>query len=404
MTRIAVLADVSTYNCALSDNLPIDHGECRRRSQRHDHAVGACKDCSSPFKVEAGKRDEGRGSVSATPLYHDSLVSSSSTRSRGKKSAFKKKVAGKRAPATSSVKGLQLVELPVDRIRPFNGQPRKYFSTSKIRELVASIVEGEQYDPIKVKPITGDPDHDYELIDGERRWRAHKVAELPTIVAIVKEVSREEQIRMSFAANFCREGHTPLEKAFAAASWREAGYKTHEIARQFGVSIGWVTSHLRLVDHLDPKVQALMDPERAKIARINMQTALQLSRVQDPGLQFALANEIVKERMDSNQARRHIEKRAKSAGVTIGLRRETTKSRLHDDGRSLNRMVGRAMGNFGDWSGENIGRLQAVLDGKLTLDLRQLDSQLAKIGVALGQMHAAVRDKLKLSVVSDASS
>jgi ParB family transcriptional regulator, chromosome partitioning protein len=117
---------------------------------------------------------------------------------------------------------LQLVRIPVKQIRPFVNQPRKYFDPVALDELMYSILEIGQKTPISVKPISGDPAFTYELIDGERRLKAHQKAELPTIIAYICVVTDDgEQFVQSVVSNFCREGHRPMETAYAIEKMRD---------------------------------------------------------------------------------------------------------------------------------------------------------------------------------------
>src|SRR3989344_9390147 len=110
----------------------------------------------------------------------------------------------------------QVRRIPRLKIRRFSDQPRTYFDARDMSDLAASIEEIGQQTPIVVKAIVGDPKHDYELVDGERRWIACGMVGVETMLAWVKNVTDvEEQFVSSVVGNFGRSGHTALEIAQA---------------------------------------------------------------------------------------------------------------------------------------------------------------------------------------------
>src|SRR3989344_4622538 len=110
----------------------------------------------------------------------------------------------------------QVRRIPRVKIRRFADQPRTYFDGRDMSDLAASIEEIGQQTPIVVKAIADDPKHDYELVDGERRWIACGIVGVETMLAWIKNVSdTEEQFVSSVVGNFGRSGHTALEIAQA---------------------------------------------------------------------------------------------------------------------------------------------------------------------------------------------
>ena len=194
--------------------------------------------------------------------------------------------------------GGQEVLIPVSRIRRFADQPRKHFNLKKLRELGESMAQegkGLPFIPIIVVPITGDPDHDYELVDGERRWRAAQMMGFPTIKAVVK--SREEipdvivQHGKSLVANLCREGHNHLEIASALLKERAAGKTPKELSRMVGKSGAWVYQYLRL-NNLDDRLKALLSPELPQGQCIGFQLAVALAGL-PPNRQFEMYSQVI---------------------------------------------------------------------------------------------------------------
>jgi ParB family transcriptional regulator, chromosome partitioning protein len=105
-------------------------------------------------------------------------------------------------------------QIPIERIRAFAAQPRKWFDREEIHARAESMKLLGQQDPVTVEPVTGDPDHDYELINGESRMRSAIEAGMPTLWAAVRSVpfpSKVDKHLASLVANFNRSDHTPME-------------------------------------------------------------------------------------------------------------------------------------------------------------------------------------------------
>ena len=110
------------------------------------------------------------------------------------------------------------VEILVDpeRVHPFKGQPRRYFNEASIKALAKSIETSGQKQPATVRVISGEgEEREFELIDGERRWRACLMIGKPLNAVIRVETERKHQFLSAAVANFLKEPHTPLEIAHA---------------------------------------------------------------------------------------------------------------------------------------------------------------------------------------------
>ena len=145
----------------------------------------------------------------------------------------------------SAEKGLgQNTELLIDEIFPNRFQPRKYFDDDKLEELVTSIRENGVLQPILVqKSDTG-----YELVVGERRWRASKKAGLKKIPALIREVTDAQALELAIIENIHRQDLNPIEEADAYARLSDEFALTQEmIAKKVGKSRTAVTNTLRLL-------------------------------------------------------------------------------------------------------------------------------------------------------------
>ena len=157
--------------------------------------------------------------------------------------------------ANPETEELPLRELPVSAIGPSRYQPRRVFDDNALTELAASIKENGLIQPIVVRPLaTGR----YELLAGERRWRAVQKAGLNTISTLIRRCSEEEAACIVLIENLQRQDLNPIEMAQGLARLAREFDMTHaDIARQVGSSRSAVTNSLRLLE-LTPDVQELM--------------------------------------------------------------------------------------------------------------------------------------------------
>lgn len=145
---------------------------------------------------------------------------------------------------------------PLDMIRPGKYQPRMDMSQESLEELADSIRAQGLVQPIVVRPI--DPGH-YEIIAGERRWRASKLAGLETVPVLIKDVSDRSAIAMALIENIQRENLNPMEEANALFRLREEFEMTHQQAAEaVGKSRATVTNLLRL-RNLNEDVKKLVE-------------------------------------------------------------------------------------------------------------------------------------------------
>ncbi|MFH0712691.1 MAG: ParB/RepB/Spo0J family partition protein [Candidatus Jorgensenbacteria bacterium] len=235
--------------------------------------------------------------------------------------------------------------LRTKRIRPFKGQPRIHFDEVALGELKASIKEVGLRRPVEVMPIEGDPEHDYELIDGERRWICHVRMGREEIKAIIGDPEDEdEQFVHSVVSNMAHQPHTSLEVAHAIDRILKgrlvAGIprtrQVERVANMFARSIPWIYQHLGLLK-LHPEVQILMGPTNNGEKRLVFSVAIFLSSL-SPELQLKIARHIVEKGMRLNQARVYARRVAEEAGESAGKGRVRKPS---DDYRNLSSFLRR---------------------------------------------------------------
>ncbi|MGH3361663.1 MAG: ParB/RepB/Spo0J family partition protein, partial [Nocardioides sp.] len=194
------------------------------------------------------------------------------------------------APPTgpeAPVSGAVFAEIPLDQIRPNHAQPRQVFDEESMAELVHSISEVGLLQPIVVRR-TGDAS--YELVMGERRWRAAQQAGLGAIPAIVRETGDNDMLRDALLENLHRSQLNPLEEAAAYQQLLEDFGCTHDqLASRIGRSRPQISNTLRLL-RLSPPVQ-----RRVAAGVLSAGHARSLLAVEDSDLQDRLAQRVVAE-------------------------------------------------------------------------------------------------------------
>ena len=188
----------------------------------------------------------------------------------------------------SSGKRDELRNLPADVIRPGRYQPRSVFDEEKLAELADSIRAQGVVQPIVVRPVG---DGEYELIAGERRWRAAQLAGIEAIPAVVRDVSDEVSVAMALIENIQREDLNPLEEATALRRLIDDFQMTQqEAADAVGRSRPAVSNLLRLLE-LMQEVKDLIDMRRIEMGHARALLSL------DDTLQVQAAREVVRKQL-----------------------------------------------------------------------------------------------------------
>jgi ParB family chromosome partitioning protein len=191
------------------------------------------------------------------------------------------------ASGLQEVEGARFAELPLDAIVPNPRQPRQVFDEQDMAELVHSIKEVGLLQPVVVRETSPGS---YELIMGERRWRASRAAGLETIGAIVRETTDEDLLRDALLENLHRSQLNPLEEAAAYQQLLDDfGCTQEELADRIGRSRPQVTNTLRLL-RLPPAVQ-----RRVAAGVLSAGHARALLAVSNPEVQDRLAARVVAE-------------------------------------------------------------------------------------------------------------
>ena len=161
-------------------------------------------------------------------------------------------LAGVAPPGPAAVAGARFAEIPLDAISPNPLQPRRSFDEEALAELVVSIREVGLLQPVVVRETSPGS---YELVMGERRWRASQQAGTGTIPAIVRDTNDDDMLRDALLENLHRQQLNPLEEAAAYAQLLEDFGATHEqLAARIGRSRPQISNTIRLLQ-LPPAVQ-----------------------------------------------------------------------------------------------------------------------------------------------------
>ncbi len=149
----------------------------------------------------------------------------------------------------------EVLDLPIAEVSPNPNQPRKHFDDSALAELANSIKQYGVVQPIIVKRISN---HHYQIIAGERRWRASKIACQPTIPAIVQNKDEEENVAVAIIENVQREQLNPIELAEALQQLNiQYGFSHEVIGQMVGKNRSTISNLLRLLN-LVPEVRELV--------------------------------------------------------------------------------------------------------------------------------------------------
>jgi len=176
--------------------------------------------------------------------------------------------------------------LKLSQIEPNREQPRKQFNQDSLEELAASIKEHGLIQPIVVQKKNGY----YEIVAGERRWRAAKLAGLKEVPVIIKEYTEKELTEIALIENIQREDLNPIEEAKAFKNLIESYNLTHdEVAKKVSKKRETISNSLRLLKLCDDVQQLLI----SGVENFSAGHARALISVEDPALQLALAKQIV---------------------------------------------------------------------------------------------------------------
>ncbi len=215
------------------------------------------------------------------------------------------KVPPKRMPEPSKTSGL--AQLDVDRIVPNQVQPRKDFDETELHELAQSVGRDGVLQPVVVRPIDGDH---YELIAGERRWRAAQAAGLMRVPAVIMEVSDDRMLELALIENIQRAGLNPIEEANAYQTlMHDLGLTQGELAERVSKSRATIANFVRLLN-LPLEVQHYV-----KTGELNAGHAKVLAGLTRTDLQVKLAHQVARRNLSVRDTERLVASARKTGSV-----------------------------------------------------------------------------------------
>jgi ParB/RepB/Spo0J family partition protein len=195
--------------------------------------------------------------------------------------------------------GVRIV--PVDHIEPNPEQPRMVFEQEALDELTASIREHGVLQPILVRPLGPNT---YQIVAGERRWRASRQAGLDTIPALIEEIDDDTALEIAIIENLQREDLSPLdEAAMYDRMIHEHGYSIRKLADKLGKDKGYLENRLRLAD-APPEVRELVSLRKDSLSH-----AYELMKVDDQKKRRKLAEQVARGELTLIKLREKIEGR-----------------------------------------------------------------------------------------------
>jgi len=206
-------------------------------------------------------------------------------------------------------KTLGVRHVPIDRIEANPENPRLLFEETALEELAASIREHGVLQPILVRPMNREASHDqYQLVAGERRWRAARIAGLETIPALVEDLDDDAALEIAVIENLQREDLSPLEEATMYDRMvKDHGYSIRKLAQKLGKDKGYLENRLRLADAPE-EIRALVSVRKDTLSH-----AYELLKVQDPKKRKRLAAQVASGQLSLVKLRERIEGRPRRA-------------------------------------------------------------------------------------------
>ena len=214
---------------------------------------------------------------------------------------------------TDEINSENVVDINLNDIRPNPYQPRKEFSQDALNELAQSIKENGVFQPIVVrKSVNG-----YQIVVGERRFRASKIAQRPTIPAIIRNLDESQMMEIGVLENLQREDLNPIEEAQAYQTLIEKLHLTQEqISEKLGKSRPYIANYLRLLSLPNKTKQLLME------SKLTMAQARTLLTLKDPRKIDQVAQKVV----DQGLTVRQLEKMVSRPQTTTTVSNKKKKS------------------------------------------------------------------------------
>lgn len=284
--------------------------------------------------------------------------------------------------ADSTIKPSSVKNVPLDRIEANPNQPRLAFDQTSLDELTASVREHGVLQPILVRPLPGNR---YQLVAGERRWRASTAAGLATIPALIEDIDDETALEIAVIENLQREDLSPLDEAMIYDKMiHQHGYSIRRLAQKLGKDKGYLENRLRLAD-APPEIRELVSLRKDTLSH-----AYELLKIEDPKKRKRLADQVAQGALSLVKLREKVEGRpARASRATEDTAKpqpgdaadETDEGRIEADADAA--WTGQPARPIGDDAlvtakaqlTEALAELVAVLQSDLARDIADVDRQ-----------------------------
>ncbi len=234
------------------------------------------------------------------------------------------------SPVSPTIAGGKAMDIPVSAIAPNPKQPRQSFSETSLKELADSLKSNGMIQPIIVRPVG---EGKYQLVAGERRWRAAQIAQIELIPAIIRDVDTLTQAQLAMIENIQREDLNPVERALGYQHLvKELGLTQNELAGRLGEDRSTIANFLRLLELSEPV------REMVRSGKLTVGHAKLLAGVPDILQQQKLADLVVSQGLSVRNLERILQEQAEAAPTKQA--RVTLSPHLQDVEKTLCRQLG----------------------------------------------------------------
>ena len=265
--------------------------------------------------MAAPKKSRGLGK-GLDALFGDAEVSiRTESVKESKEPAKAEKAPEQKDGGTAQAGGIEYID--INDIKPNSNQPRKTFDEDKLQELAASIEEHGLIQPVVLRKVK----RGYEIVAGERRWRAARIIGIREIPCIVKELSDEENMLLAIIENMQREDLNPIEEAEGISQMIDAyGLTQEQVSKSVGKSRPYIANSLRLLTLAAPVRRYVSEGE------LSAGHARALAVIKDEEKQISLAEAAVKQGLSVRQ----IEKLAQESNTGRAKKKANTAAKSPD--------------------------------------------------------------------------
>ena len=258
-------------------------------------------------------------------------------------------------PDTNQENNQEITLINLSEIKPNPFQPRKTFDQDKLNELAESIKENGLFQPILVrKALIG-----YEIISGERRFRASKIAKLKEVPVIVYDYDDQKMMEVAIVENIQREDLSVIEEAISYQElMKKLNYTQEQVAKKVGKSRSYIANYLRLLK-LDNDILDLINNQKITMGHVKTLITLEDKKK---------IKEIVNKILDENLSVREVEKIAQDLKVTKKIKQDKKVIVNNSRNKRLEKEIREKLNLYVKIKGENKGTLEIKFNNEDDLE------------------------------------